>query len=125
MGTAVAMLPGSAHWQSQEGCCKDFSHIFLQGGSVPQFSSQPHLCPELGQVTLRRNLLFVQAFKHAEVLSGCVFGELGYVSTEKPSRGITHHEILLKMQRDLSLFHLEVYLFIIIPVMHHYKLLGT
>lgn len=107
MGTAVAMLLGSAHWQWQEGCCKGFSHVFLQGGSVPQFSSQPHLRPELGQVNLRRNLLFVQAFNHVEVLSVYVFGELGYVSTEKPSRGIIHHEIRVKTQRDLSLFHLE------------------
>lgn len=90
---------------------------------MPQFSSQPHLYPELGQVTLRRNLLFVQAFNHVEVLSVSVFGELGYVSTEKPSRGIIHHEIVVKTQRDLSLFHLEVYLFLITAVMHYYKLL--
>lgn len=76
MGTVVAMLPGSAYWQSQEGCCKGFSHVFLQGGYVPQFSSQPYLYPELGQVTVRRNLLFVQAFNHVEVSSVSVFGEL-------------------------------------------------
>lgn len=86
MGVAVAMLSVSAHWQLQEGCCKGFSHRFLQGGPLPQFSSQPlpPPYPEFGQVTLRRNLLFVQAFNHVEVLSVSVFGELGYMSIEEP-----------------------------------------
>lgn len=43
---------------------------------------------------------------------------------EKASRCVIHHEILLKMLRDLSLFHLEVYLFLITAVANYCKLLG-
>lgn len=92
--------------------------VFLPAPPLP---SPPY--PEFGQVTLRRNLLFVQAFNHVEVLSVSVFGELGYMSIEEPWRGVIHHEILVKTQRDLSLFHLEVHLFLITAVMHYYKLL--
>lgn len=73
-GYSSGCAPGLCPLAMAGSCCKGFS-LFLQGGSVPQCSSQPHLCPELGQVTLRRNLLFVQAFNHVEVLSACVFGD--------------------------------------------------
>lgn len=52
-----------------------------------------------------------------------IFGELGYTFIEKPSRCSVHHETLVKMQRELSLFLSEVYVFPITVVMSYCNLL--
>lgn len=69
-------------------------------------------------------LLPAYAFNHLEGVSFSIFGELGYMFIEKPSRFLVHHETLVKMHRELSLFLSEVYVFSITAVMNYCKFLG-